>query len=366
MYPFSQNNFQESITYIRSNKIYTAKFIEMICQYEKDFYESGINIRELVTGPLVDRIYESEINSKKVIEKKIDKGSIIAFKYTSRIARDFLMSPTEIPDHVNEPQTTKLISRIIKKKIPKNIILGGAYFGDMAIPIEREIKNNKISTKIHCFEANDEQRKLLKRNILKNKCRNIYVYGNPLYNRNNIVLSLESRSDSHGRIGQKNRFETKIRNKSITIDKFQKNKINGSNIGLIHLDIEGSELKAFIGAEKLLSLDENTAPDLIFEYCTYFNKEKNRVNKAEIVSFLERLDYKLFAIRDYSSNIGVAMKTIEIIPIRKIFQKDVPHCFNILGTKKLDNINKYKLKIVENVHPKLLYHEEADIHSPLS
>ena len=59
-----------------------------------------------------------------------------------------------------------------------------------------------------------------------------------------------------------------------------------SNIGLIHLDIEGSELKALKGAKKLLSLPEHEAPELIFEYCTYFHKAKNKINKIAVIFIL--------------------------------------------------------------------------------
>src|SRR5688500_2918072 len=61
------------------------------------------DVREQVTGPILDALHRDV----GPLQKRLKSGLTFHFTYSGRIARDFVMSG-EDPDHVWEPQTTKL------------------------------------------------------------------------------------------------------------------------------------------------------------------------------------------------------------------------------------------------------------------
>ena len=355
------------------------KIITKLNEIEKHFYESGINYRKNYMLPIIDILFEEEIKKKSIFIKKIKNNLKIYFTLTSRITKDFLLSTENIPDHINEPQTTELINRISKKNTNKHLIFGGAFIGDMAMPISQNYKNTKIDKKIHCFEIDKSPLKLLKMNVSKNRIKNINIVQLALHNLDNVYLDYEIKFDGLTKLTQKNKNFSNKRVKTISLDTFcTSKKIN--EISLIHLDIEEAEFNALKGATKILGRDKLTAPDIIFEYCTpntYFmnygilptnNLPKKYIHakNSYICKFLIKFGYHIYAIRDFSSNIGRKLKNVELININDIHIKNVPHCYNIYATKNIDNLKKYNLIICKNVHPKLLRHESKKLFWPLS
>ena len=132
---------------------------------EKHFNESGINYRKDYLRPIIDILFEEEIKKNTLFKKTIENDLDIYFTLASRIGKDFLASPKKIPDHVNEPQTTELMLRIAKKNKKKDVIFGGAYIGDMAIPVSKLFPNEASSKKLHCFEIDKSPLKLLKKEL---------------------------------------------------------------------------------------------------------------------------------------------------------------------------------------------------------
>ena len=179
------------------------KIIIKLNEIEKHFNESGINYRKNYMLPIIDILFDQEIKKKTIFIKKIKNNLKIYFTLTSKIAKDFLLSTENIPDHINEPQTTELINRISKKNKNKHLIFGGTFIGDMAIPISKNYKNTKINKKIHCFEIDESPLKLLKMNISKNRIKNINIVELALYNHDNSYLNYEIKSDSLTKLIQK-------------------------------------------------------------------------------------------------------------------------------------------------------------------
>jgi len=54
------------------------------------------DIRESVTGPIVDAMHAPGMQ----LRKELADGSVFDFTYRSKIARDFVLSPDDKPDHV--------------------------------------------------------------------------------------------------------------------------------------------------------------------------------------------------------------------------------------------------------------------------
>jgi hypothetical protein len=57
-------------------------------------------------------------------------------------------------------------------------------------------------------------------------------------------------------------------------------------------------------------------------------------------------------------------RPIEIIPVDRVYLEGPPHGFNVLATTDSDLINRYGLRIVEDVSPKLLLHKDPALHHP--
>lgn len=343
---------------------------------EKHFNESGINYRKDYLRPIIDILFEEEIKKNTLFKKTIENDLDIYFTLASRIGKDFLASPKKIPDHVNEPQTTELILRIAKKNKKKDVIFGGAYIGDMAIPVSKLFPNEASSKKLHCFEIDKSPLKLLKINISKNNIKNINVVKLALFDQDDVNLNLEMHADSltsfskaqakHFKKSVPSKDNPENQVKTITLNTFcNSRKIN--DISVIHLDIEGGELTALKGANSLLSKNSSSSPDIIFEYCNFLvSKKEIHPADSDICQFLKSFGYHFYALRDFSSNIGKKLKNIEVIVLTDMLVKNIPHCFNIYATKNPNNIKRYKLKVCKGVHPKLMLHENKKYFWPLN
>src|SRR4051812_49729599 len=89
--------------------------------------KAGPAVRDEVTGPIVDALHAEA----GVVTKSLANGLVLEFLYRSKIARDFVLSAPPAPDHVWEPQTTKLLLHLARGA--RNVVVGGAYFGDQAV-----------------------------------------------------------------------------------------------------------------------------------------------------------------------------------------------------------------------------------------
>src|SRR3546814_20613910 len=94
------------------------------------------------------------------------------------------MSPDAEPDHVWEPQTTKLLVNLGHDK--KHVVIGGAYSGDQAILLAHAM--TKRGGTCHCFEPNRDQMAMLKRNAQSNKLDNVVFKQLGLWNTANYHL----------------------------------------------------------------------------------------------------------------------------------------------------------------------------------
>ena len=111
-----------------------TKIIDLCRDIEQEL-DLPINhsVREEITGPIIDALHKEVGTLKKVLKSRI----VFEFKYRSKIARDFVMSQEVKPDHVWEPQTTKLLLHLATNA--KHVVIGGAYFGDQAILVAKKL-----------------------------------------------------------------------------------------------------------------------------------------------------------------------------------------------------------------------------------
>jgi FkbM family methyltransferase len=326
-------------------------FLIFLKQMETEFPDKSINVREVVTGPIVDALFKKN----ELLEKEISGGLKLAFRYTSKIARDFVLAGDK-PDHVWEPQTTKLVMKLSEGAA--HVVITGAYFGDHAVLVANQLKQN--GGKCHCFELNAGSVELLKRNAQANRLDNLVANAIGLWS-HEARLSLYG-DDSHAAPQEVAGSEGVP---GTTLDRYGKEQGIGK-LQMWMLDIEGGELNALKGGESYLRKAPGDAPHIIFEIHRAYSDWSNGLENTDIAKYLSGLGYKMFAIRDYQGNVPMPGKPIELVPIETAYIEGPPHGFNILAVKNERVLDAPDFRIVRNVSPKLLFHRDAKLHQPLS
>lgn len=344
----------ESLAKIGADPSLRAAQLEMLRQVEKAMARPDFDVREEVTGPIVDALHDGV----GTLSKRLRGGIDFHFHYRSKIARDFVMSPEPEPDHVWEPQTTKLLVNLGRDK--KHVLVGGAYSGDQAILLAHAMKGQGGTC--HCFEPNRDQMAMLERNARSNHLGNVAFNQIGLWNTDNFRLVLvgddsfahpEAAADSD----DPDAFAT------ITIDSYGAQ--HGiDRLGLIMLDIEGAELAALQGAQRYLGMPAGQAPHVIFEVHRHYVDWSNGLGNTEIARYLAGLGYSLFAVRDYQSNVPMADAPVELIRPQDTYLDGPPHGFNMLAVKDEAVLQGPAFRFRKNVSPKLLFHRDPRLHQP--
>src|SRR3954454_14540248 len=155
----------EALARIGGTEDWRPAMIRQLLVFEAQISAPGVDVREELTGPLVDAMYDDD----QVVRKTLSNGVTFEFLYRSKIARDFVMSQPEHPDHAWAPMTSRILVNLAKDA--RQVVIGGAYFGDHAVLIAREIAGN--GGVVHAFEPNTQQRGMLMRNAELNGLTNV-------------------------------------------------------------------------------------------------------------------------------------------------------------------------------------------------
>lgn len=329
-------------------------FIEQILALEKTIQVPGLDVREDVTGPLVDALFDDD----QIVRKELSDGTVLEFFYRSKIARDFVMSEPARPTHAWEPQTTRLLVKLARNA--KNIVIGGAYFGDHAVLIAREAA--KSGGIVHAFEPNNDQRKMLMHNARLNSLSNIRALGEGLWDNGSTTLALVGYDSFAHPEAVAGDHEDAFR--TVTIDEFL-GAAGVASLDLIMLDIEGAELRALKGAKHFLAQPMGQAPNIVFEIHRSYVNWENGLENTEIVRYLTNLGYHVFAVRDFNSNYDLSHKPIEIIPADAVYLEGPPHGFNMAAVKDMALLSGPDFRICRMVSPKLLRHKAPELHHPI-
>ena len=327
--------------------------IRHLLAFESEIKAPGVDVREELTGPLVDAMYDDD----QVVRKTLSSGVTFEFLYRSKIARDFVMSQPERPDHAWEPQTSRILVNLAKGK--KQVVIGGAYFGDHAVLIAREIAGN--GGVVHAFEPNNQQRGMLMRNAELNGLTNILPRAEGLWHDSTTNLKLvgyDSFANAEVAEAGEDTFKT------VTIADYLRAQGVGQ-LDLIVLDIEGAELGALQGAEPFLAQPAGQAPNILFEVHRHYVDWSNGLGATPIAQLLTGHGYSLYGLRDFNSNYDLAGKPVELIPMDDIYLEGPPHGFNMVAVKDLSIFDGPGYAIVKGVSPKYLRHKDPKLHHPI-
>ncbi len=313
------------------------------------------NFREQVRWPLILSLL-SEAKTHRVV---LENGLIFEVSPDSRIEQALLLSTEAHPDHVWEPQTTKLLTALAAETT--TAIVGGAYIGDHVLFLARAIGGGTKPGVVHAFEPMQHAFDRLLHNLKINNIQNVVANRLGLWDRSDVVLSMEGHL---GLASSKPKTEENAGGESIesiSIDRYVESR-EISRVGLIMLDTEGGEEKALAGAADTIF---KHGPDIVFEIHRHFVDWSKGLENTSIVQFLQLNGYAVFAIRDFHNNYPMAGRPIEIIPVDRVYLEGPPHGFNVLATPDANLVKRLGLRIVENVSPKLLLHKDPALHHPI-
>ena len=334
---------------LQHNADYRGKFVQALVEFETNAGHPYKNVRDTVSGPLCDALFMGEKFSKK-----LQNGLTINFVYNSKIAREFLLSNPAVPNHVWEPQTTKLLLHFSQNA--KNVIIAGAYFGDQTIPVANNIKT--IGT-CHAFEPNKNNSDLIIENAEINGLKNINVSHLALWNKSNEKLVFEGQDALASTIEagdtQNNVLHT------ITIDDYvQQKQLN--EVNLLMIDVEGSEIKVLEGAINMLRRNK---PVVIFETHSLYDDWSKGLENSPSVSLMKNIGYEVFALREFHQNIDTANMPIELLPLEETYSVTPPHHgFNLLAIPSKNLVETELFKIVHGLSPKLILSKNDPLFSP--
>jgi FkbM family methyltransferase len=268
------------------------------------------------------------------------------------------MSEPARPDHVWEPQTTKLLVKLARNA--KHVVIGGAYFGDQAILVAKEIA--KTGGIVHAFEPNNDQRKMLMRNAELNSLSNIHAFGEGLWDNCSSTFTLEG-YDAFAHMEAVD-SDCRYAFRTVTVDEYLK-AAEVVSLDLLMLDIEGAELRALMGAVNFLAQPVSQAPNIVFEVHRNYVDWVCGLENTEIVRYLIDLGYCVFAVRDFNSNYDLSHKPIEIIPADAVYLEGPPHGFNMVAVKDISLLTGPDFRLCKWVSPKLLLHKVPELHHPI-
>ena len=351
--PFSSGDLASALGLIGRNPEARTKVLQLLQELEALYpLPLPYNVRELVTGPIVDSLFTRD----EIVEKKISSGLHFSFRYSSKIARDFVMASPEVPGHVWEPQTTKLLLKLTRPGA--NVVVGGAYFGDQAIIVADHIKPDGVC---HCFDLSKENTDLLRLNASRNGLNNVRALEMGLWSEATklILVGHDSHASARPTIGDE------VGLPATSIDEYCRSE-SIDRLDLICLDLEGGELAALRGGRSLLRQPARQAPAIVFEVHRSYTDWSSGLNATEIGQLLIGFGYTLFAIRDYQSNVDMAGRPVELIPSETAYLDGPPHGFNMIALKDPSWIDHAGIRIVRDVSPKLLFHGDPKLHQPLT
>lgn len=322
--------------------------------------DNPASFREQVRWPLILALL-SETGTERVV---LENGLIFEVGADSRIEQALLLSSVKHPDHVWEPQTTRLLTALAANI--SQAIIGGAYIGDHVLPVAHVMAGTTPHGQVHAFEPMSHAFNRLLRNLELNNIKNVVANRLGLWDTSDTSLSVEGQLALASAVALEDEEGAQSDDviKSVTIDDYVKTK-QLSSVGLIMLDTEGGEERALKGARSLLELSPAEAPNIVFEIHRHFVDWSDGLENTSVVRLLTSRGYTVFAIRDFHLNYPMAGKPIEVIPVDKVYLEGPPHGFNALATKDSQLIHRLELRVVENVSPKLLLDRDPALHHPV-
>ena len=351
------SRLEDALAAVGSDSSLRERMIRLCQEIEARLARPDFDVREQITGPIVDALHRDV----GPLKKRLGNGLLFQFQYGGKIAREFVMSADAEPDHVWEPQTTKLLIYLAERA--RIVVVAGAYAGDQALLVAQKLRD--VGGVCHCFEPDLEQLEILRRNAETNQLTaHMVLNGVGLWDKENAALRLVG----DGELGHPEETEGSGEGRPIpttTVDAYG-TRHGLASIDVLMLDVEGGEHAVLRGASRYLSQPVDKAPAVVFEVHRAYVDWSNGLDNTDIGRLLRAHGYKLRAVRDYQSNVPMAGEPIELVDAAGAYLEGPPHGFNMLAVKDEALVQGPLFRICSGVSPKLLRHRDPRLHKPLT
>lgn len=253
----------------------------------------------------------SKVGSHRV---RLANGLVFEVGADSRIEKALLLSPDAHPDHVWEPQTTKLLQALAEEGRPA--LVGGAYIGDHALFLAHALAPR--NAQVHAFEPMGSALRRLVTNAELSEIENLTVHRLALWDESGVQLGLKGPPALAAASPERSSTDRSERVESITIDDYIQS-TGLAELGILMLDTEGGEERALVGAGELLTRPVPAAPHCIFEIHREYVDWSAGLERTEIVRLLADRGYVSFAIRDVHGTVSMRNQPIEVIPVDHVW-----------------------------------------------
>lgn len=324
------------------------------CRNAEQVVARESNPRETIVGPIMDAVFEGAT----WLRKTLANGLVFEFHYRSKIARDLLLGE-EHPDHIFEPQTTRLLLHLAANA--QAVLIGGAYGGDHALLAAKAMEARGGTC--HAFEPNPEQFALLEHNARLNRIANIAANQLGLWDAEGSTLRLVGDDACASPVETTAPAAGEVTFTTTTIDAYGASR-GLERLDVVMLDIEGGEYRALRGAGRYLAQPAGAAPAVIFEVHRAYVDWSAGLLSTPAVRLLNGHGYRVFAIRDFQSNQDMRGCKIELVTPETAYLEGPPHGFNMLAVKDESVVRSELFRTCEGVSPKLLRHRNPALHYP--
>ncbi len=184
-----------------------------------------------------------------------------------------------------EQNTVNFISSRLKSS---EIFLDiGANIGAITIPVCK----NRIDIKAIAIEAAPWLFSYLEENVQKNELSNVTLINKAISDKGQMKVEFYSPREKFGKGSMAPVFtEDGIMVDTITLDEISKS-MTENEIGMIKIDVEGFEYRAFQGGKELLQKQD--APDILFEFVDWA-EERSGIEPGAAQRLLIEYGYKIF------------------------------------------------------------------------
>jgi len=328
---------------------------EALREAEANALDPG-DFREQVRWPIV----LSLLGGSDTHRVTLDGGLVFEVSPASRIEKALLLSSRPHPDHVWEPQTTKLLVALAHGAA--NVVVGGAYIGDHVLPIAKAVAPGG---RVHAFEPMAAAFDRLVRNLGLNGLANVVARRQALWDASGVPLRLDGPLALASTVEVDTpALEPGGSVPSITVDDYL-DSCGVRSAKLIMLDTEGGEERALRGSRRLLEQPPGQAPNVVFEIHRHFVDWSEGLEHTSVARLLAGFGYTLYAVRDLHGNHPMDGYPIEVVPVERVYLDGPPHGFNVLATKDSTLVDRLGLEVVADVSPKLIIDHDPALHHPV-
>ena len=179
---------------------------------------------------------------------------------------------------------------LIKKTIKEGmtIIDIGANIGYYTLMMGKLVERNGV---VYAFEPEQNNYRLLKKNIQINRAKNIFAIRKAVsdnISEGRIYINKWNRGDHRIYDSGDNRLSMPV--ETLTLDQFMEDK---GRVDFIKLDIQGAEYSALVGMERTIDKNENLI--LVAEFSPYHLK-KTGISSVTFLSWIESRGFIIYLI----------------------------------------------------------------------